>query len=213
MNGLDLTPEQLEELLALASVWAEQQQERILATGIGLSAVQVSDARQMGVLHPERVRWLAVPSIPVPEHPVLRAAGEALGLVSPSTVGLALGYGVYLRSDSAGDRYLLAHELVHTAQYERCGSIEAFLRQYLHECLTIGYPAAPLEQEALLRSERLRRAAAEPTVRRHWAFAQAWLHAELKVQLATAPSSPTSSMPPRNSIGPISPGGVDFGGI
>jgi hypothetical protein len=38
-------------------------------------------------------------------------------------------------------------------QYERLGSIEAFLRQYLHECITTGYPEAPLEQEAV-RMER-----------------------------------------------------------
>jgi hypothetical protein len=38
---------------------------------------------------------------------------------------------------------------VHTAQYERLGGIEPFLRQYLRECLTIGYPEAPLEQEAI----------------------------------------------------------------
>ncbi len=33
-------------------------------------------------------------------------------------------------------------------QYERLCSIEAFLRQYLHECITIGSPAALMEQEA-----------------------------------------------------------------
>ena len=36
-------------------------------------------------------------------------------------------------------------QLVHTAQYERFGSVAAFLRQYLHECLSIGYPDAPME--------------------------------------------------------------------
>jgi len=64
-----------------------------------------------------------------------------------------------VRLDFLGDRFLVAHELVHTAQYERCGSIAAFLRQYLHECLSIGYPDAPMEQEAILTSERLRRPA------------------------------------------------------
>ena len=47
------------------------------------------------------------------------------------------------------------HELVHTSQYERLGGFEAFLKQYLYECITIGYPAAPLEQEAILMAEEL----------------------------------------------------------
>ena len=32
--------------------------------------------------------------------------------------------------------------------YERFGGFRPFLDQYLHECITIGYPGAPLEQEA-----------------------------------------------------------------
>ncbi|HEX8372839.1 MAG TPA: hypothetical protein VF585_08675, partial [Chthoniobacterales bacterium] len=72
--------------------------------------------------------------------------------------GLALGYGIFVRSDRESDRFLVAHELVHTAQYERCGSCTAFLRQYLHECLIVGYPAAPMEQEAILTTLRLRHA-------------------------------------------------------
>ena len=51
----------------------------------------------------------------------------------------------------------IAHELAHTEQYERLGGIEPFLRQYLSECLTIGYPAAPMEQEAIAAARRLAR--------------------------------------------------------
>lgn len=151
-----LSPGQFEEILPLAAAWAEHQEARILDSGISLSPSQSSDARQMGVSYPEHVRILTVATIPAPEHPVLKAAGEATGLVSPFTAGLALRYGIYVRRDFAEDRFLVAHELVHTAQYERCGSIAAFLRQYLFECLEIGYPDAPMEQEAILTSERLR---------------------------------------------------------
>jgi hypothetical protein len=48
-----------------------------------------------------------------------------------------------------GDRRLVAHELAHTMQYERLGSVRAFLRQYLVECLTTGYAGAALELEAI----------------------------------------------------------------
>lgn len=69
-------------------------------------------------------------------------------LISPFTIGLTLRYGIFICDDNWGQRRLVVHELAHTMQYERLGSIEAFLRQYLHECITIGYPEAPMEQEA-----------------------------------------------------------------
>ena len=47
------------------------------------------------------------------------------------------------------NRELVFHELVHTLQYERLGGFQPFLQRYLHECITIGYPAAPMEQEAV----------------------------------------------------------------
>jgi hypothetical protein len=158
MSDATLTPEQFEQILPLAAAWAEEQERRILISGVALTSAQIKDARAVGVAHPDRVRLLMVDAIPMPDHPVVRAAGEATGLVSPLTAGLTLRYGIYIRSDLAKDRALIAHELVHTGQYERCGSVLGFLRQYLHECLTIGYPAAPMEQEAITVSARVLRA-------------------------------------------------------
>jgi len=80
--------------------------------------------------------------------PQLRAAAEAIHFLSPETRGLTLKYGVFFRWDCWRDRSLIAHELVHTTQYERLGGILPFLRQYLFECLTIGYANAPMELEA-----------------------------------------------------------------
>jgi len=157
MNQSPLSLQEFETVLPLAAAWAEEQEGYILAHGRSLTLEQIADARQVGVAHPERVRLQIVPSIPMPGHPRLQAAGQATGLVSPHTAGLTLRYGIYIRGDLRDDRLLVAHELVHTAQYERHGSILAFLRQYLHECLTIGYPAAPLEQEAVVAAERLAR--------------------------------------------------------
>ena len=42
----------------------------------------------------------------------------------------------------------MVHELAHTIQYERLGGIKPFLRAYLEECLSLGYPNGPLEQKA-----------------------------------------------------------------
>ncbi len=150
-----ITPEQFEVLLPLACQWAAEQEKHILASGEPLSAAQLSDARLVGVAHPDRVRLLRVPEILPPAHPMLRQAAQATHLISPSTGGLTLRYGIFIRSDCRGDRRLVVHELCHTVQYERMGSFQVFLRQYLFECLTIGYPQAPMEQEVLDRTARI----------------------------------------------------------
>ena len=143
-----ITPEQFETLLPLACTWAEEQERLILTTGVRLSPEQLVDAKHIGVLHPEQVRLGIVHEIPTPQHPALKTAAELTGLISPLTAGLTLRYGIFIRSDHWCERRLVVHELAHTAQYERLGGVEPFLRRYLQECLSIGYPAAPLEQEA-----------------------------------------------------------------
>lgn len=150
-----ITPEQFELLLPLACQWAAEQEAHILATGEALSAAQLADARLVGVSTPERVRILYVPEILRPRHPLLRQAAEATQLISPHTGGLTLRYGIFIRSDCRGDRALVVHELGHTLQYERLGSFDAFLRQYLFECITTGYPAAPMEQEVVSLTARI----------------------------------------------------------
>lgn len=37
----------------------------------------------------------------------------------------------------------------HTGQYEQLGGVAEFLAKYLEQCLTLGYPAAPLEQDTI----------------------------------------------------------------
>ena len=152
---MDILLEQFETLLPLAREWAEQQEAHILKNGTPLSDSELSDASRIGVQQPERVRLLRVDSIPMPDHPALQAAAQATNLVTPSTIGLTLRHGIYVRSDCWGDRNLVVHELVHTAQYERLGGIEKFLRKYLYECITIGYPEAPMEQEAITTQQRI----------------------------------------------------------
>lgn len=135
-------------LLPAACAWAEEQEAFILITGRGLSGEQMADARRAGVARPEKVRVLVMGRIPAPEHPALRAAFYAVRLITPSTPALALRHGMYLRSDHRDVRPVLVHEFVHTAQCERLGGFPPFLRNYFMECLAVGYPFAPLEQEA-----------------------------------------------------------------
>jgi hypothetical protein len=146
---------QFEMLLPLACRWAEEQEHNILQKGTPLSLAQEADARSIGVAHTARVRLLKVTDVPIPEHPALRAAAVATNLISPNTIGLTLRYGVFIRQDFWNDRKLIVHELVHVSQYERLGGFSPFLAKYLHECITIGYPAAPMEQEAVNTAARL----------------------------------------------------------
>jgi len=39
--------------------------------------------------------------------------------------------------------------MAHTMQCEKFGGFYPFLKKYLWECIEIGYPEAPLEQEAV----------------------------------------------------------------
>ncbi|MEY2485095.1 MAG: hypothetical protein QOH39_743 [Verrucomicrobiota bacterium] len=149
------TPSQLEMLLPLATSWASEQEQRILREGVPLSPSETSDAKDIGVKNPDRVRLLRVEAIPSPSHPALKAASDAINFVPQSPRGLTLHYGVFVQSDYWRERALIVHELVHTAQYERLGGIEPFLRQYLLECTTLGYVRSPMEKEAVATAARL----------------------------------------------------------
>jgi hypothetical protein len=141
--------------LPMASAWVLEQERFILKNGLPLSTAQLSDAKLAGVVHPERVRLLRVEQIPLPDHPELRAMAEAMKLTSPPIPGLALRYGILIRSDFWGQRQQLVHELAHTAQYERLGGVRAFLECYLYECIAIGFTASPMEQEAIAMAQRI----------------------------------------------------------
>ncbi len=109
----------------------------------------------MGVAHPEKIRLMRVDRIPVLNSLLMKCIARLLPPVSANTVGLCLRYGIYLRVRYSDNRHLIAHECVHTGQYERHGSVSSFLRAYLTECMETGYPDAPLEREAISRSASL----------------------------------------------------------
>ena len=96
-------------------------ERRILREGVPLSEQGLADARALGVREPERVRLLTLDSVPTPTDLTLKTAVAAIQFLTPATRGLALRYGIFVRSDCWGERPLIAHELVHTAQYERLG--------------------------------------------------------------------------------------------
>ena len=80
---------------------------------------------------------------------------EAMQVTAPPVRGLTLRYGIYICAEYWGQREWVVHKLVHTAQYERLGSVPTFLECYLYQCLAIGYPSAPMEQEAIAVAQRI----------------------------------------------------------
>ena len=140
---------QFDSLLPLAVQWAIEQEQRILQNGVPLLPHEIEDAKAIGLRDPNRVRLLPVKIIARPENLALRAACDAINFLTAETRGMTLGHGIFIREDFWRDRALVAHELVHTAQYERLGGTEPFLKEYLTECLTVGYADSPLETEAV----------------------------------------------------------------
>lgn len=139
----------LRDILPLAIDWAEQHAAIIMREGCALTAAERVVAEMVGVSHPERVRLVLCPRLPVPEHPALFAACTAAGFFSPDMVGLTLEHGIYIQQGHCTGR-LLSHELRHVHQYEQAGSIASFLQVYIPQLLQCGYMAAPLEIDARL---------------------------------------------------------------
>lgn len=129
--------------------WAEDQQRRILRDGTALDERSSEFARSLRIPHPERIRVLRMERIPLPVPSFLVDLAARCGMPVFAPGGMALGRGIYLLP---GQEASLRHELVHVAQYARLGGIQAFMRAYLLQCLTVGYAEADLEEEARERS-------------------------------------------------------------
>ncbi len=137
----------LPRLLPKAIAWDEARSAEILASGTPLTDLELRLAHFVGVQQPERVRILEVREIPKPQDPQLREAVAATGLIGPLTIGLTLGYGIYIVVGHSTNR-LVSHECRHVYQYEEAGSIRNFLPVYLKQIASVGYAAAPLEIDA-----------------------------------------------------------------
>ncbi len=144
-----------EALFPLACKWVEEQESLILKEGVPLNENQKIDAYLIGIKDIEKIRILKVDKIPSPVNLQLKEAMKAVGLSSTNTIGTAYRYGIYIRSSHWENKGLLIHELTHTMQYERFGSVSLFLKEYLLECITLGYPNGPLEQEAKKNQENI----------------------------------------------------------
>jgi hypothetical protein len=150
-----ISPEQWKMFLPIACQWVRQQEDRILKDGVALDEDQQIDAWLVGVKEIRKVRLLKVKKFPVPELPGSNELIERSGLFSNRIIGTTYRYGIYIHADYWNHRRLIVHELAHTMQYERMGSLEAFVAEYVRECLMLGYPNGPLEKEARLMESKI----------------------------------------------------------
>lgn len=143
-------------LIPLAVRWAEQCSRRGARKGRALNREEMRLARKMGVREAQKIRLVEVDEIPIPSKGILGLAARYNGFFASEAAGMSLGYTIFIQNGWVGcPRTLLAHECVHTAQFERLGGMSPYLRQYLEECFDVGYSASPLEQEAVRLSTSL----------------------------------------------------------
>lgn len=141
---------QLGEMLLAAATWATSVEAQVLASGRQLTALELAQARRVGVRDPARVRVQVVEAIPIPDHPALASLAQGSGALSEHTSGLTLGQAILVRRGCELDLRLMAHELRHVMQYEVLGGIPWFMAIYIPQVMAHGYRDAPLEVDAQL---------------------------------------------------------------
>ncbi len=143
---MDLGTE-LYKMLPTAIAWAKSQEQLAMEAGAPLDKDFLDIAYRVGVQRPNSVRVMIVDQLPQPEDPSLQEAARKTGLLGPEIKGLTLGYAIFIVSGHKTVR-LLSHECRHVNQYEKYGSIDAFLSVYLKQIVVYGYQNAPLEVDA-----------------------------------------------------------------
>jgi len=138
-----------------AAPWAAWHQRRIKRNGRPLNQSELKFAERLGLKNSESIRIQAVIRVPNPLYPLLCLVKKCGGSCITTAAGITLGHGVYVCKDCEYSAELIAHELVHIGQYQRSGSIRAFMVEYIHQCLMVGYYDAEWEREARAESVRV----------------------------------------------------------
>ena len=138
----------LERLLPRIILDLRNAENANLGRGSALTAHEGKLATRVGVAHPGRVRVVIASQFPTTSDPALAAELKSrfgLGTNPKSLNGLTMGHVIFIKPNRANERWLLAHELTHVAQYEALG-FEQFARDYLMQVILVGSTQAPLEQ-------------------------------------------------------------------
>lgn len=135
-------------MLPFAMWWVRHNEKIALRLGRKLNDEELRWAQIIGIAHPEKIRILNVAKIPTPVPDFIEKMIQRKGYPAGSAAGMCMRYGIYAKETYAHSKSLIAHELVHTHQFERLGGIFHFLKTYLQETMLLGYSNSPLEIEA-----------------------------------------------------------------
>ena len=138
-----------------AAPWAAWHQRRIKKNGRPLNHSELEFAERLGLNNTETIRVHVVERVPNPLYPLLCLVKKCGGSCITKAAGITLGHGIYVSKECEHSAELIAHELVHVAQYQRAESIWAFMVEYIHQCLLVGYHDADWEKEARKESVRV----------------------------------------------------------
>lgn len=144
---LNPTETNIEKIISDASIWATQIVDHYQNSGRTLYKTETKIAHDVGVTHPHYIRVIEVEQVPEPSSNGLLALREGNGLLHSHSLGLTIGYSVFIKKGFASN-HLLAHEFRHVYQFEQAGSVEKMIHNYLKEVLQFGYKNAPLEIDA-----------------------------------------------------------------
>ena len=143
----------ISKLIPKVCDWIESHENYILDNGRELKQNEITTAQKIGIKNYHLIRVIETDQVPIPTDAVIRLIGHQIGLISPDTSGICFRYGIFIHKNANDKKEVLLHELIHTLQYERFGSIKSFIVQYLNECIEMGYEFSPLELEAITSSK------------------------------------------------------------
>lgn len=132
----------------MGTPWVAWHEVCIRTKGTPISAHLIDWARDQGIQSPDLTHVTRTHPIPLPAPVFLRHWLDNRGFPCIHLSGLSLRHGIYLAPNLPDEDDTLRHELIHTRQYQQAGSIFAFLRRYLFQCLTEGYLHCQMEREA-----------------------------------------------------------------
>ncbi len=142
----------IDKILDEAVLFVRKSETEVLSDGRGLNPEEIEYASKLGINQPERIRIKYARKFPIPENNALLKEFKELGFGSWFEGGRTNGYGIFIKPRFAKNKSIIEHELVHVLQMQRMG-LQAFLKQYLIEAMTVNYFNMPLEVEAFEKTE------------------------------------------------------------
>lgn len=128
--------------------WIEEMEDFIQSNGRFLNEVELTFAKEIGILNHDIIKVWESDNVPKPKSAKLQFLGNEIGFFSSNTNGISFRYGIFIHQSCSNIASVIEHELIHTLQYERFGSIEKFILCYLEDVLNNGYENSNLEKEA-----------------------------------------------------------------